>query len=402
MSMTRTQSIVLAFLCYCLSSNVAFSQRVDWDQRVDELLETKEGDIVLTAVGDMIFNREITGIEDPPYQNLYRIIETSDIGFGNLEMSLNEKPELQKGVYNFRRGRDFGWEILKLGINLVGIANNHAFDYGPEGLLDDMRILRQSGIAFAGGGKNLADAQAPVYKQVGRTRIALLSFMSGADWGKADPGEPSISVINAPRVFLDGNDGIDGRGIPAPLASDVRAMEDAIATAKRNADIVLVAYHLHWVSHSRAYSLPNKVPPHQQLMLKRAIDAGADAILGSGPHVLRGIEMYKGKPIFYSLGDFIYQYRTTDIPEIHWNRDQQQDVREEFDTVVARMTIRDKKISKIQLVPVASEMTGPRTGSPSLARGDDSERILKAIVDLSADFGTKIEVNGWYGEVQPN
>jgi poly-gamma-glutamate synthesis protein (capsule biosynthesis protein) len=137
-------------------------------------------------------------------------------------------------------------------------------------------------------------------------------------------------------------------------------------------------------------------------MLKRAIDAGADAILGSGPHVLRGIEMYKGKPIFYSLGDFIYQYRTTDIPEIHWNRDQQQDVREEFDTVVARMTIRDKKISKIQLVPVASEMTGPRTGSPSLARGDDSERILKAIVDLSADFGTKIEVNGWYGEVQPN
>ncbi|MGY8796385.1 MAG: hypothetical protein ACKVJN_14905, partial [Woeseiales bacterium] len=110
MGIIRARAIILTFLCFCLSSNVAFSQRINWEQRVDDLVETNDGDIVLTAVGDMIFNREITGIEDSPYQNLYRIIEASDIGFGNLEMSLNEKPELQKGVYNFRRGRDFGWE----------------------------------------------------------------------------------------------------------------------------------------------------------------------------------------------------------------------------------------------------------------------------------------------------
>jgi poly-gamma-glutamate synthesis protein (capsule biosynthesis protein) len=347
----------------------------------------------------MIFNREISGHTKPAYQNLYRIIQGADIGFGNLEMSLNEKPELQRSLYNFRRGRDFGWEILKLGINLVGVANNHAFDYDTDGLLDNMRILRQSGIAFAGAGKNLGEAQAPVYRQVGHTRFALLSFLSAADSEKGDPDEPSINVLNAPRVFLDGDDGVDGRGVPAPLASDVRAMEDAIAVAKRNADIVLVAYHFHWVSHSRAYPLPDQVPPNQRLVLKRAIDAGADAIFGSGPHVLRGIEMYKGKPIFYSLGDFIYHYRTEEIPEIHWKRDQQQDVREEFDTVVARLTISEKKISMIQLIPVASEMTGARTGSPSLADGADRDRILKSIIDLSARFGTRIEVNGWYGEV---
>ncbi len=399
MSNSRISVAVLAFLYCCTSGDVVFSQQDSWSQRVDALLKTNENDIVLIAVGDMIFNREITGYTEPPYQNLYRIIEASDIGFGNLEMSLNEKPELQRNVYNFRKGRDFGWEILKLGINLVGVANNHALDYSTDGLLDHMRILRQSGIAFAGAGENLHEAQAPVYRQVGRTRFALLSFMSGADWEKGDPDEPSINVLNAPRVFLDGDDGVDGRGVPAPLASDVRAMEDAIAVAKRNADIVLVAYHLHWVSHSRAYPLPDQVPPNQRLMLKRAIDAGADAIFGSGPHVLRGIEMYKGKPIFYSLGDFIYHYRTEEIPEIHWKRDQQQDVREEFDTVVARLTINEKKISRIQLIPVASEMTGTRTGSPSLADGEDSDRILKSIIDLSADFGTRIDVNGWYGEV---
>ena len=399
MSKSRKTAAILAFLCCCVSGNVVFSQQDPWGQRVDALLETSEGDIVLTAVGDMIFNREITGHTEPAYQNLYRIIQGADIGFGNLEMSLNEKPELQRSPYNFRKGRDFGWEILKLGINLVGVANNHALDYGPDGLLDNMKFLRQSGIAFAGAGKNLHEAQLPVYRQVGRTRFALLSYMSGADWAKGDPDEPSINVLNAPRVFLDGDDGVDGRGVPAPLASDVRAMEDAIAVAKRNADIVLVAYHLHWVSHSRAYPLPDQAPPNQRLVLKRAIDAGADAIFGSGPHVLRGVEVYKGKPIFYSLGDFIYHYRTAEIPEIHWERDQQQDVREEFDTVVARLTISEKKISRIQLIPVAAEMTGARTGSPSLADGEDRDRILKSIIDLSAHFGTRIEVNDWYGEV---
>ena len=399
MSKSRRTVAILAFLCCWVSGNVVFSQQDPWGQRVDALLETSEGDIVLTAVGDMIFNREITGHTEPAYHNLYRIIQGADIGFGNLEMSLNEKPELQRSVYNFRRGRDFGWEILKLGINLVGVANNHAFDYDTDGLLDNMRILRQSGIAFAGAGKNLGEAQAPVYRQVGHTRFALLSFLSAADSEKGDPDEPSINVLNAPRVFLDGEDGVDGRGVPAPLASDVRAMEDAIAVAKRNADIVLVAYHFHWVSHSRAYPLPDQVPPNQRLVLMRAINAGADAIFGSGPHVLRGIEIYKGKPIFYSLGDFIYHYRTEEIPEIHWKRDQQQDVREEFDTVVARLTISDKKISRIQLIPVASEMTGARTGSPSLADGEDRDRILKSIIDLSARFGTRVEVNGWYAEV---
>ena len=396
----RRFTVILIYLVYWFFGSVAIPQEEDWNQRVDALLENSEDDIVLTAVGDMIFNREITDYPEDSYQNLYRVIQGADIGFGNLEMSLNETPELQKGTYNFRRGEEFGWEILKLGINLVGLANNHAFDYGAPGLLDSMRILRQSGIAFAGAGKNLVAAQAPVYRQVDRTRFALLSFMSGDDWPKTDPDEPSINVLNAPKVFLDGDNGLDGRGVPAPLASDVRAMEDAIVLAKRHADIVLVAYHLHWVPHSRAYPLPDQVPPHQRLVLYRAIDAGADVILGSGPHVLRGIEMYKGKPIFYSLGDFIYQYRTKGIPEIYWQRDEQKDVREEFDTVVARLMIRDKAVSKIQLIPVSQEMTGPRTGSPSLADRRSRDRILGSIIDLSADFGTKIKINGWYGEVE--
>ena len=74
-------------------------------------------------------------------------------------------------------------------------------------------------------------------------------------------------------------------------------------------------------------------------------------------------------------------------------------MREEFDTVVARLTISDKKISKIQLIPVSLEMTGERTGSPSLADSEGRTRILSSIIDLSASFDTKIQINGWYGEI---
>jgi len=201
MSKSGKLAAILVFLGCWVSGSVVFSQQDPWDERVDALLETSEGDIVLTAVGDMIFNREISGHMEPAYQNLYRIIREADIGFGNLEMSLNEKPELQRSLYNFRRGREFGWEILKLGINLVGMANNHALDYGTDGLLDSMRILRQSGIAFAGAGRNLQEARAPVYRQVGRTRFALLSFLSAADWAKGDPDKPSINVLKPPACF---------------------------------------------------------------------------------------------------------------------------------------------------------------------------------------------------------
>lgn len=133
-------------------------------------------------------------------------------------------------------------------------------------------------------------------------------------------------------------------------------MEDAISVAKRRADIVIVAFHLHWVRHSRAYPIPNKVPPNQTLVVHKAIDAGADIILGSGPHVLRGIEIYKGKFIFYSLGNFIYQYKTPEIPLIIWKRDEQQDILEEFETIVPRITIREKNIQKIELIPGLSEI----------------------------------------------
>lgn len=393
---------------------VQSSEDINWDQRIDNLLKVEKGDIVITAVGDMIFNIEMTGYEEPEYQNLYRIMRDAHIAYGNLEMSLNEKPELQRGTYDFRRGREFGWEIAKTGINWVSLGNNHQFDYGPEGLKDALSILRRSGISYAGAGSTLVQARAGSRKQIYMTRFALLSFYSSGRSRRSSQGGPFISTLTAPKVLIEQKDG-STKEVTAPLESDVKAMEDAIVLAKRWADIVMVHFHVHWVRHSRAYGIPDTVPPNQTPVFHRAIDAGADIILGNGPHVLRGIEIYKGKPIFYSQGNFIYQWKTPDkIPPIVWTRDQESlagyegidpslrgvDPRQETETYLARMTIRKKKIHKIEVIPVTLHVDGPRMGSPSLANEKRGKEIIQLVQKLSKPYKTKMIYKVWYGEVE--
>ncbi len=401
-------SVVLVLIVMKLGIGAGFGQRgddvtrssgeINWDQRVDKLLKVSEGDLILTAVGDMIFTREINHFPEPYFQNLYRIMREANVAYGNLEMSLNEKQEFKRSFYNFRRGRDFAWEIAKIGINMVGLANNHSFDYGTEGLKDCLRILRQSRITYAGAGLNLSAARAAGFKQVRKTRFALLSYYSSRRSRRINLNEPTISTIGAPSVLVEKKDG-GIEAIRAPLETDVAAMKDAISLAKSHADIVMVAFHVHWVSHSRANPVPNKIPANQILVFHKALDAGADIILGTGPHVLRGIEIYKGKPIFYSLGDFIYQYQTPEIPDIIWKRSEQTDIREELETVVPRLTIRGKKIQKIELIPVTLDMQGPHYACPKLANDKRGKEIIEYLQKLSQRFKTKISYKDWYGVV---
>lgn len=401
-----TISIIFIFF---LGVGIYFAERVpnpastniNWDQRVDKLLKvSKKGDIILTAVGDMIFNREISHFTEPHYQNLYRVLKNAKLAYGNLEMSLNEKPELQRGFRDFRRGKDFAWEIARIGIDTVSLANNHSLDYGTEGLKDCIRILRHSRISYAGAGSNLRGARAARFRSIQRTRFALLSFNSSGYSLRANPEEYTIATVGAPSVLIEKEDG-SIEAIRAPLESDVTAVEDAICAAKRHADIVMVAFHFHWVSHSRAYPIPDKVPPNQTLVVHKAIDAGADIILVTGPHVLRGIEIYKGKPIFCSLGNFIYQYQTPpEAPDVIWQRGSQTDIREEFETVVARLTIRAKKIHKIELVPVTLDIKGPRYACPKLASDKRGKEIIELLQKLSQRFKTKITYKDWYGVVE--
>jgi poly-gamma-glutamate synthesis protein (capsule biosynthesis protein) len=391
------------------------AERLDWPGRIGELLKAEPGDLILTAVGDMIFNQPITQLVEPERAGLFRMLQEADVAYGNMEFSLNDRPELQRPFYNFRAPKEFRWELARTGINLVSQANNHALDFGPEGLKECLDALDHANITHAGAGTTLAEAHAPGTMDVAghKTHVALLSYMRywTSKYRSKDANAPSLATIN-PAIILVAKDGKVEK-VEGPLESDIATMEDDILLARRKADLLLVSLHNHDVTHHRAYGIQDTTPPNEEIMFRRAIEAGADLVLGTGPHVLRGIELYKGRPIFYSLGDFIYQYRTpdkihadlihqrdTEMPvrtnESVWDR---RDSRETLETVLVRMTLNQGKLKRLQLLPVTLDDEGPLYGVPRLASTKRAGEIIALLQKLSAPYGTKIVSRGWYAEV---
>jgi poly-gamma-glutamate capsule biosynthesis protein CapA/YwtB (metallophosphatase superfamily) len=393
------------------------ADRVDWEGRVSALLAEQPGDVIITAVGDMIFNRQISTLSEPHHRQLLRLMQEADIAYGNLEFSLNDHPEAQRPFYNFRAPTEFVWELAAIGINLVSMANNHALDFGPEGLADCLEALDHANIAHAGAGLTLAAARAPdtVRPQSQKARFALLSYMRywTSKYRCADPSSPCLATIDPAEILVAGPGGAVEK-VEGVLAADVEAMEDDVVLAKRHYGVVMVAPHNHDRSHHRAYGIQDTTPANDEVMYRRAVDAGADMVIGSGPHVLRGIEIYDGKPIFYSIGNFIYQYRTPDkIPvDLIHQRDgeiarptnvsvhDRRDARETFEGVMLRLTFNAEKLRRVELIPFTIDYEGPLYGVPRLASDERGGEILALMRRLSEPYGTEVVSKGWYAEVE--
>lgn len=391
-------------------------EKVDWESRVTELLKEEPGDTIITAVGDMIFNEQISNLPTPEHRQLFRIMQEADLAYGNLEFSLNSHPELQRPFYNFRADPAFAWELAAIGINLVSMSNNHALDFGPDGLKDCLTALDRANITHAGAGMSLDEAHEPgtTGVQSRKTKYALLSYMRywTQKYRCINPSAACLSTIDPAVILVAGPKG-KVEAVEGPLEKDVQRMEDEIVLAKRHNDFLFIALHNHDKSHHRAYGIQDTTPHNDEIMYRRAIDAGADVVLGTGPHVLRGIEIYKGKPIFYSLSDFIYQYRTPEripVDLIHqrdteverpnnlsvWDRRDSEFVME---GILIRMTVNNDRLRKIQLIPVTIDREGPLYGVPRLPGTTRGRRIIEKIQKLSEPFQTRIVDKGWYAEV---
>ncbi len=399
--------------------------KADWEARVTQLLREEPGDVVVTAVGDIILNEQVSTLKDPARQQLYRIMQEADLAYGNLEFSLNRRPDEQRVFYNFRADPEFAFELAALGINLVSMSNNHALDFGPEGLKECLSALDRADITHAGAGMSLAAARAPGVTgvQSRKTKFALLSYMRywTPRYRCTDPAGACLATID-PATVLVARESARAEGGPAgrvveavegPLESDVKLMEDDVVLAKRRHDVVLVALHNHDRSHHRAFGIQDTTPPNDEIMYRRAIDAGADFVLGSGPHVLRGIEVYKGRPILYSLSDFVYQYRTPGrIPvDLIHQRDgeierpanvsvfDRRDPPQVMEGILARFTLNEGRLKRLELIPITIDDEGPLYGAPRLARDARAREIIANLQRLSAPYGTRLVDKGWYAEV---
>lgn len=240
--------------------------------------------ISLSFVGDLLVAEYVSAItEREGYDYLYKeallYLSEPDLTAGNLEFPITKRGTPVVGTpYVYKGSPDVLPSMYNAGFDVMSLANNHALDQGVEGMLDTMSYLDEAGISHMGAGSNDTEAFAPVIKEVRGIKVAYIGLSR---------------VVPFPSWKADKYN--------AGLAEsyDTTRANAAIAKAKEQADIVVVM--VHW-----GKERVDKLEPYQTDFGKQYIDAGADLVIGSHPHVLQGFEMYKGKWIAYSLGNFIF------------------------------------------------------------------------------------------------
>lgn len=254
----------------------------------------ENGDITIGFTGDINFDetwsvmkhmrrkgKGIAGCIDPC---LIKKMRGYDYMVVNNEFSISDRGKPMAGkAYTFRSPRRNVKLLKQLGVDAVSLANNHVYDYGKQAFLDTMSTLEKNGIKYTGGGKNSSEARKPVYFQCKGKTIAVIAATRAEKYVLT----PAAGK-NSPGVFRTYDDTKYCR---------------AIKKAKKKADVVIA--FVHW---GTEYS--TKLEDAQKTQAKDYINAGADVIVGAHTHCLQGVGSYKGKPIFYSLGNYWFNEKT--------------------------------------------------------------------------------------------
>jgi poly-gamma-glutamate synthesis protein (capsule biosynthesis protein) len=263
----------------------------------------------ILLVGDVLVDRD-----DPPdaFTHIRGVLTAGDVLFGNCEgvyaATASLPPHVGAAVIVDPSNMT---GVASAGFTVMSCANNHIVDGGHAAMFETAGHLRSAGIAAAGIGANLAEARAPVIVEAGGLRIAVLAAASVFPYGyEAREDWPGLAPVRGYNLYEDAD---PYNWVPGALPSvrtftdeqDLAALEASIAAARRDADVVLASFH--WGDWTR----PAHLTEHEVRVAHRAIDFGADIVAGHHHHLLRGIEWYRGRPIFYGLGHLIFDLQRT-------------------------------------------------------------------------------------------
>jgi hypothetical protein len=319
-------------------------------------------DFVLSFAGDINFdenwatmkyyNTAENGIYDCISPELIELMKEADIMCLNNEFTYSTGGTPLKGkAYTFR-AHPSRVEILKeMGVDIVSLANNHAYDYGPQSLIDTMATLKEAGISYVGAGHNIDEAMEPAYFEVDGKTIAYVAA-SRAEKNKMTPQ----ATMDSPGILR---------------CYDTELFVETIKEAKKNADYVIA--YVHWGT-EYSYELEEV-----QLSTGREyLDAGADIIIGAHPHILQGIEYYNGKPIVYSLGNYWFNNKDIDtiLLNIHFYGD---DTEESIE---------------LEIIPAIQS----NTRTQIVTEESEKERIFSLLEDISINI--EIDERGIVREIE--
>jgi poly-gamma-glutamate capsule biosynthesis protein CapA/YwtB (metallophosphatase superfamily) len=329
----------------------------------------------LTVLGQALIQHDLRTDSWWDFAAFAAMFGRADLCFTNLETAIrsprSEAPT-REGVF-LHAADPCVLDCLKdLSISLLATANNHVWDLGPGGIAGMLDELDERGFAHAGAGVNLAAAAAPAYRYTTNGSAALVAVTSGAIRDGA-PATATRAGINELRRDAD--------GVLDP--ADLSRVLGAIAEAAAQADIMLACHHNHLLEEGG-----RQTPQWQRVFARQCIDAGASIYVSHGAPRLQGIELYRGRPIFYDLGNLIFQTATE---EGFYDDGVWQSVIAECHFVGG--CFREMTLTPIQLNPLG--IGGPdglaTRGRPSIARGAAAGAILDHLAELSRSFGTAFE-----------
>ncbi len=417
----------------------------------------------VTAVGDCAIQKHLPKYYDG-FKEIKDFIAQGDVRFFNLETTVNR----DCFAYGFSGGT---WlrtdetilkDTLEYGFNATTFANNHCMDYGFDGMLQTIDNLNKIGYVHAGVGRNLTEASSPRYVDTPNGRVAIIActfnFAPGAFAGEQSrliPGRPGVNGIRytnkiviteeqaktikeiADNTLINaGNESSRKSGYLPPLKEgivefgstnfeigkendivsvlneeDVTRMKKYIKEAEFQADYVFISIHQHL-----SYRGENDQPaPFLVDFAHMCIDAGAHAVIGHGPHKIQPLEIYKKRPIFYSLGDFILHLENCELaPEDFYNKFNQTSANSMYDLFKARtrdftcglqrikvmmesivpyFEMEDGEVKKIELISVELGL-GQKHSSIGWPRIIKDDELLNRFATLCEKFNTKVEIKG--------
>lgn len=425
----------------------------------------------MAAGGDALITRQVRMLEnDSAFMALVEPIRNADAAVINLEVNLfrlwefEGYPQAENGG-NYELGPPEAAADMKwMGFDLFNMANNHTTDYGVEGMFKTMRLLDQLNLVYAGVGMTAGEAAQAKYFETPKGRIALIgmatSFTPMSRASDARPevkGRPGVNALRinrtnqlAPAQMAELRKLVQATGGTVPQSdtqpvrfggatfvqgpdngerATVNALDEerilrSIRNASEQADRVIVYSHSHDISRG---SETTPAPAHLREFIKKCLDAGADAFVISGPHTLRGFEVYNGKPIFYSLGDFFMQNETIEpvpsdmfeaeglgvdaLVSDYYNARSKPDPITGFPTayhpanpavwesVVPVATFEGHKVTRIVFYPVdiGFRVRRPHQGTPRLADPVLGRKILERFARMSDIYGATMVIKDGVG-----
>ncbi|BCH19156.1 CapA family protein [Mesorhizobium sp. L-2-11] len=416
----------------------------------------------MVAVGDLIVSRAVTKSQGSGFGAVVKILHDGDVTFGNLEVNIFDirsftgYPQAEYGGAYHLSLPEIGPDLKAMGFDILGRANNHTLDWGVEGMRETSRVLDESGIVHAGTGENLAQAGAARFLETARGRVGLVSLATtfapmfrACDPAGEAPGRPGLnplrlaeSIVVPPEMLKNLRQVRDalpgcasGHGDSARVAvagatfkagdkagysyepdpGDVADILRNVRRGKQFSDFCIVTNHGH-----EPGNWSQEPPDYEQSFARKMIDAGADAYIGHGPHLLRGIEIYRGRPIFYSLGNFFEDDLGTpsgaDMFD-EYAKDPRVDTDAEvkvaemargftdpifYESIVTVSRFEQNQLAELRLYPIElgySKRFADR-GIPQFASTPQAKAILERLQKLSTPFGTEIFIENDIGVIR--